>query len=138
MFQVARKPSTAVQLCLTPPPSSKKNLFLPLSSGNQWEVSSWLLQISYPTGTNGLIIFINFAKSTLFCHFVSVKFCFLQHFSACNTWHMHFYMSQLRIWTNKWSLINQNTRNSIFGVKISITKENHNSNSNSNTVWHLC
>lgn len=138
MFQVARKPSTAVQLCLTPPPSSKKNLFLPLSSGNQWEVSSWLLQISYPTGTNGLIIFINFAKSTLFCHFVSVKFRFLQHFSACNTWHMHFYMSQLRIWTNKWSLINQNTRNSIFGVKISITKEDHDSNSNSNTVWHLC
>ena len=135
MFQVARKPSTAVQPCLTPPPSSKKNLFLPLSSGNQWEVSSWLLQISYPTGTNGLIIFINFAKSTLFCHFVNVKFHFLQNFSACNTWHMHFYMSQLRIWTNKWSLINQNTRNAIFGVKISITKENH--NSNSNTVWHL-
>ena len=136
MFQVARKPYTAVQPCLTPPPSSKKTLFLPLSSGNQWEVSSWLLQISYPTGTNGLIIFINFAKSTLFCHFVNVKFRFLQHFSACNTWHMHFYISQLRIWTDKWSLINQNTRNSIFGVKISITKEDH--NSNSNTVWHLC
>lgn len=136
MFQVARKPSTAVQPYLTPPPSSKKNLFLPLSSGNQWEVSSWLWQISYPTGTNGLIIFINFAKSTLFCHFVNVKFHFLQNFSACNTWHMHFYMSQLRIWTNKWSLINQNTRNSIFGVKISITKEDH--DSNSNTVWHLC
>ena len=138
MFQVARKPSTAVQPCLTPPPSSKKNLFLPLSSGNQWEVSSWLLQISYLTGTNGLIIFINFAKSPFFCHFISVKFRSLQNFSPCNTWHMHFYISWLRIWTDKWSLINQNTRNSIFGVKISITKENHNSNSNSITVWHLC